>query len=108
MRILIDECVPRPFKFALAAENLACSTVAEAGFAGKKNGELLRLAEHSFDVFITVDHGFEYQQNLTGMRIAVVVIHSRSNRFADLQPHAKACIEVLRSIQPGGLVRMGA
>jgi hypothetical protein len=32
-------------------------TVPEAGFAGKKNGELLGLAEGKYDVFITLDKG---------------------------------------------------
>lgn len=45
MKLLIDECVPRKFKFNLTAGGHVCSTVQEAGFAGKKNGELLRLAD---------------------------------------------------------------
>jgi predicted nuclease of predicted toxin-antitoxin system len=107
MKVLIDECVPRRFKSSLLGGDRECSTVAEAGFAGKKNGELLRLAEGAFDVFVTVDQGLEYQQNLTGMKIAVIVIRSRSNRFADLQPHAAACIQALKSIKSGQLVRIG-
>jgi hypothetical protein len=44
--------------------------VPEAGWAGKKNGELLSLAEQAgFQVFITLDRGVEYEQNLTGRRI---------------------------------------
>jgi predicted nuclease of predicted toxin-antitoxin system len=107
MRILIDECVPRRFKFNLAGQGRQCSTVAEAGLAGKKNGELLQLAEPVFDVFVTVDQGFEYQQNLAGRKIAVVIIHALSNRFADVEPHAAAYIETLGSIQPGQLMRLG-
>jgi hypothetical protein len=107
MRVLIDECVPRPFKFTLTGQDHTCATVIEAGLGGKKNGELLRLAETALDVFITVDQGLEYQQNLGRMKIAVVVIRSRSNRFADLEPHAPACLAVLRSIQPGQLVKIG-
>ncbi len=50
MNILLDECIPRKFKRTLAQHT--CQTVPEAGFAGKSNGELLRLAEHGgFDVF---------------------------------------------------------
>ncbi|HEX7287793.1 MAG TPA: DUF5615 family PIN-like protein [Candidatus Angelobacter sp.] len=107
MKVLIDECVPRRFKFSLVGGDRECFTVSEAGLAGKKNGELLRSAAGDFDAFVTVDQGLEYQQNLTGMKIAVIVIHSRSNRFADLQPHATACIDALTSIKPGELVRIG-
>jgi hypothetical protein len=41
MRILLDECAPRPLKRELADYEIR--TVVEMGWAGKKNGELLRL-----------------------------------------------------------------
>lgn len=54
MRLLLDECIPRKLKNYLAIHK--CTTVPEAGFAGKKNGELLTLAERAgFELFITVD-----------------------------------------------------
>lgn len=49
MRILLDENVDRRLKQDFA-EGHEVSTVAEAGWAGKNNGELLRLAEERFDV----------------------------------------------------------
>ena len=45
MRILLDECVPVALKRNLVSFGHECQTVREAGFAGKKNGELLTLAE---------------------------------------------------------------
>ncbi|HXA19855.1 MAG TPA: DUF5615 family PIN-like protein [Thermoanaerobaculia bacterium] len=54
MRILIDECVPRALKRHLRAYDVVL-TVPEAGFAGLKNGQLLREAEGNFDTFITTD-----------------------------------------------------
>jgi len=41
------------------------------GWAGIKNGELLRLAETDFDLFITSDQNIRYQQNLAARKIAV-------------------------------------
>ena len=44
----------------------------EVGLAGEKNGELLSLAAKAgFEVFVTVDRGIEYEQNLTRQNIAV-------------------------------------
>ena len=40
-------------------------TVQEKGWAGMKNGELLRSAENEFDVWVTADRNIEYQQNLS-------------------------------------------
>ncbi len=55
------------------------------GWAAKKNGELLALAETEFDVFITVDRNLSFQQNLPKFNIAILVLHAPSNRLADLK-----------------------
>ena len=64
MRILIDECAPRALKKHLMNHGHEYRTVQEAGWPGKQNGELLRLAEAAFDVLVTVDTNLSYQQNL--------------------------------------------
>jgi Domain of unknown function (DUF5615) len=106
MKILIDECIPRKFKRSLLGHD--CLTVPEAGLAGTENGQLLSLAEERrFEVFVTIDRGFEFEQNLSGMSVAVIIIRAESNRIRDLLPHVPACLAALRSIKPGELVRIG-
>lgn len=105
MKVLIDECIPRKFKFSLAPHD--CQTVPEAGLAGKRNGELLSLAEGRFAVFITLDKGLEFQQNLAGRAIAIVLIRSRSNRLADVLQHRQASLAAIETIQPGQFMRIG-
>ena len=53
MRVLLDECVPRALRNDIPGHEV--KTVAEVGWAGVKNGELLRRAAAAFDVLITVD-----------------------------------------------------
>jgi hypothetical protein len=106
MRILI-ECAPKALKAEIAAHGYDCTTVPEAGWSGKENGELLWLADSRFDVLVTLDRKLRYQQNLTGRRIALLVIRARSNRLADLQPHFASSIEALRLIKPGSIVEIG-
>jgi hypothetical protein len=104
-KLLLDECIPRKFKNHLSGYD--CLTVPEAGWAGKKNGELLSLAENAgFQVFVSLDQGIEFQQNLTGRKIAVILLHAKSNRLADLIPLAGKILTSLASIQPGLLVRI--
>jgi predicted nuclease of predicted toxin-antitoxin system len=79
MRVPIDECSPTALKRDLADHGDECRTVQEAGWAGKKNGELLDLAERRFDVLVTLDTNVQYQQNLAVPKIAVVVFRSSSN-----------------------------
>jgi predicted nuclease of predicted toxin-antitoxin system len=70
MKILLDECVPWPLHRLLAHHT--CTNVQTRGWGGIKNGELLRLAEPEFDLFITSDQNIRYQQNLSGRNIAVL------------------------------------
>lgn len=71
------------------------------GWATIKNGELMRLAEEAFDVFITVDRNLSYQQNLPRYNLAVIVIRSISNRYADLQAFAPSIETELLNPKPG-------
>lgn len=59
MRVLLDECVPRALRNELPGHDV--KTVAEAGWAGAKNGKLLQLAATQFDLLLTVDRNLEYQ-----------------------------------------------
>src|SRR5216684_7377126 len=106
MRILIDECIDERFRNSLPGHD--CQTVRYAGLAGLTNGELLAAAETAkFDVFLTVDQGIEYQQNLTGRSIAIIIVRTKSNRLADLLPHAAECVARISSLQRGQIARIG-
>ena len=70
MKILLDESVPWPMHDMLAGHD--CTNVQRRGWAGVKNGELLRLAGAEFDLFITCDQGIRYQQNLLHGSIAIL------------------------------------
>lgn len=107
MKILLDECVPRPIKKALSAVGHECTTVPDAGLGGKTNGDLLRLAERQFDVFLTLDKGIRFQQDLRDYQIGVLVIRANSSRVADILPHIPECLTALRSIRAGSLVEIG-
>src|SRR5579862_2840556 len=106
MNVLLDECIPRKFKNYLTDHD--CRTVPEAGLAGKKNGVLLSLAESSgFQVFLTMDKGLEYQQNLAGRKIGIIIFRVKSNRLVDLRPHLTECLNLIRLIRPGQVIRIG-
>jgi hypothetical protein len=61
MKVLRDECLPKKLKREVQADIV--KTVPEMGWAGTKNGALLRLVEREFDVFLTNDQNLEHQQN---------------------------------------------
>jgi hypothetical protein len=99
MRLLLDESLPKKLKARLTPHEVR--TVPEMGWASKSNGELLRLAEQQFEVFLTADQKLPNEQNLPIFRIAVVVLAAMSNRLRDLEPLVPKALEVLADLRPG-------
>jgi len=54
-----------------------------------------------------MDKGLQYEQNLTGRTIAILIVRARSNRLVDLLPHVPSCRSIMNSIQPGEVIRVG-
>lgn len=106
MRILLDECLPARLKRDLVGHD--ARTVPEMGWASKQNGELLRLAEGEFDVFLTVDRNLSFQQDLARFNIAVVVMVSQGNRYSDLRSLVADVLTALNSVAAGQVVKVGA
>ncbi len=99
MRLLLDESLPRKLKARLAPHKVR--TVPEMGWASKSNGELLRLAEPEFDVFLTADQKIPNEQNLPRFRIAILVFAAVSNRLRDIEPLVPRALEILAELRPG-------
>lgn len=70
------------------------------GWAGVKNGELLRRTASTFDAFLTVDQNLRFQQNLPETSLAVVVLVSLSNEISTLVP-LMAQVQTLLDSEPG-------
>lgn len=104
MRVLLDECVPRARRNDIPGHEVR--TVAEVGWAGVKNGELLRLAATAFDVPITVDRNLEYQQSFRDVLLAVIVIHASSNDIIALRPLIPAVLNLIPQAGPGAVTHV--
>ncbi|HEY0153699.1 MAG TPA: DUF5615 family PIN-like protein [Longimicrobium sp.] len=103
-RVLFDEDVPRPLRRELPGFDI--QTVAEAGWSGVKNGELLRRADDVFDVFLTADRNLAFQQNLSKVRLGIVVLAIGSTKLEDLRVVADRIATALHEIQPGELLHI--
>ncbi|MDD9988864.1 MAG: hypothetical protein OXQ31_21525 [Spirochaetaceae bacterium] len=82
------------------------STAPREGWAGLDNGELLDRASERFDVFITGDQGIQYQQNLSRLRIGVIVIVAPDNRVRTITAMAPRISAALGRMERGELVRI--
>ena len=101
MKVLLDECLPKKLKLDLEADFV--QTVPEAGWAGTKNGELLRLAEQNFDVLLTNDQNIEHQQMIGALDLAFIVLVAPTNDIVDLLPLMPAVNEKLKTVRPGAI-----
>jgi hypothetical protein len=54
-----------------------------------------------------MDRGVEYEQNLRGLRLGIIILGAKSNQLADLLPYVAQCLEQMKSIKPGEVVRVG-
>ena len=105
MRILLDESLPRPLSRLLVGHDV--STVAQEGWTRLANGALLRQAAKAFDVLLTADQNIEFQQNLSALPVAVIVLVAASNRLESLKPLVPAVLDALNALVPRTLLRVG-
>lgn len=107
MHILLDECIPARLKRALPGHEVL--TVQGLGWAGIKNGALLRRAvEQRIDVFLTVDRNLEFQQHVPGVALAIIALRAISNDIVDLLPLMPAVLNALPHVLPGRVLRIPA
>ena len=100
MKILLDHCVPQPFKYALAEHEV--STAKEMNWEALKNGNLLQQASaNGFELFITVDRNLQHQQNLSGLSVAVCTMISTGITIEELRPLVGILDKLLPMIQAG-------
>lgn len=96
--------MPRRFGRALAGEH-EVATVQSMRWRGVQNGALLiRIRDARFDVFVTVDRGIPFQQNLRNLEFAILVLRAPSNDtdvLLELLPRVR---QTLAAIMPGQVV----
>lgn len=99
MRILLDKNVPVGVRQFLS--NHEVRTIVEMDWPPQLgNSELLQLAEVSgFDILVTSDQNIKYQQNLSGRKLALLVLGS--NIWPVVQKHGEAIAAKTSAAEPG-------
>jgi len=97
LKILLDECTPRLVKRRLP--QFVIQTAQEMGWGGIKNGRLLNLAENQFDILISTDQNLPFQQNLSGKKLAVIILPS--NRVPIVAQLIPAIEQAIGTVLPG-------
>jgi hypothetical protein len=103
MLIIFDQATPVPIRPFL--EGHTVRTAAQQGWDKLRNGDLLTAAEEAgFDILLTTDKNMRYQQNLSGRRIAVVVLGQQ--QWPKLRPHMARVVEAVNAAIPGSLAEV--
>jgi hypothetical protein len=97
MQILFDQGTPVPLRNHLQGHIVA--TAFEKGWSTLSNGDLLAVAEQQFDLLITTDQSLRYQQNLTGRRLAIVVLPTTN--WPEIKNHIDDITWAISSVHQG-------
>ncbi len=98
MKVLFDQGTPVPLRRYLRPHEV--TTVYELGWSTLQNGALISQAEAGgFDVLITTDRNWKYQQNLSERSLAVVVLLSTS--WPKIQAKVSEVVVVVDGATPG-------
>lgn len=99
MLILFDHGAPRGVARALRAHTVI--TAKARGWDRLTNGALLHAAEEAaVDLLFTTDRGIRYQQNLTGRRIALVVL-TGTTKWSRARLHLDRIAAAVNAAAPG-------
>lgn len=102
MRVLFDQGTPVPLRGSLIGHEVV--TAFEVGWSEVSNGDLLGKADKEFDVLVTTDKQLQYQQNLAGRRIAILVLPYGS--WIKLRAHTEKIASAVATMQPGSYVEL--
>ena len=98
MRILFDHGAPAPLRRFLKGHTSILAR--DMGWSTLSNGELLKRAEaEGFDVLLTTDKNLGYQQNLSGRKIAILVLEDGD--WSVLRYRTEGVVEAVNSAAAG-------
>jgi len=98
VRVLFDHNVPDRLRRSLTGHDVF--TADEMLWAQIDNGRLLRATEDAgFEVMVTADKNLSYQQNLSGRKLALVVLST--NNWNIIQRHTELVANSVDAAQPG-------
>ena len=101
MKVILDECLPKRLIYELPGHEVV--TVPMAGWAGVKNGELLRKMDGHYDAFLTVDALVAQSETVKGFRFRIIILKARSNKIEDLRPLVPKILATLSEAKPGNI-----
>jgi predicted nuclease of predicted toxin-antitoxin system len=107
-RILGDECVnPRLApRIRSSLPQFSVDTVRDPGWAGQKDHVLIPRIEGRYDVFLTIDKGFEFEHNLKQFSFGIIVLTTANNQMPSYERLLEELARQIQLLSPGQAVHV--
>ena len=103
MKILFDNGTPKPIARSLPGHEITYAR--QIGWHELENGELIEKAEEAgYELLLSTDKNIRYQQNLTGRKIALVVLGNQQWPLVKL--HLEKITAAVEACTPGSYVEV--
>ena len=103
MLILFDHGTPAPLASFLTGHTV--KKTKDLGWDTLTNGELLNVAEEfGFEMLLTTDKNIRYQQNLTGRKIAILVL--ANPRWPVVRRYAQRVVTAVNDAKAGDYIEI--
>lgn len=64
------------------------------------------MAQHEFDVLVTMDKNLEHQQNLNVINMGIIVVRAPSNSYQSVEPLMPQINETVKTVEAGEVVHV--
>jgi len=99
MKILFDVMFNNKLKEPLKQKGFYVETAIEKGWSNLTNGELLaQCSKEGFDVLLTLDKDFQFNQNIRKFSVAVFLVRAVSDQIQDLQLFFNKIVDLLSEV----------
>ena len=107
-RVLIDECInPRLASLLRTViPDDTIQTVKDLGWSGQRDHFLIPQIQARFDVFVTIDEGFEFEHNLEKISFGMIVLETGNNQMPSYERLLEELVRQIRTALPGSVVRV--
>jgi hypothetical protein len=103
MKVLFDNGTPKPIARCLTSHIV--TRARQIGWHELANGELIQRAEEAgYDVLLSTDKSIRYQQNLSGRKIALVVL--RNSQWPVVRLYLEEIADAVNRCTPGSYVEV--
>ena len=103
MKILFDNGTPKPIARSLIGHEVTFAR--QIGWHELGNGELIQQAEDAgYEVLLSTDKNIRYQQNLTGRKIALVILGNP--QWPLVQLHLERIVSAVNACTAGSYIEV--